>query len=183
MNYIDITIVILLLISAIRGLVKGFIYEIASLIALLAGVWGAIKFSGITKTFIIEKLTFNSQHIDIIAFIVTFIGIIILIHFIGKAIEKAVEAVALGIVNRLFGMLFAVFKAAFILGIVIIVIERVDPESSIIPQEDIKQSKLYTPLQNITTSTFPFLLELYNEIVDEPEKKGRSNRRSNSSVA
>ena len=119
MNYIDIIIIVLLVISAIRGAVKGFIYEITSLIALIAGVWGAIELSGASETFLIEKLNLNNNYVHIIAFVVTFLLIIILVHFIGKAVEKAIETIKLNFINRLLGFGFALLKSAFILGIVL----------------------------------------------------------------
>jgi membrane protein required for colicin V production len=47
MNYIDIIIGIVLIVSAISGFRKGLIVEVASLAALILGIWGAIHFSGI----------------------------------------------------------------------------------------------------------------------------------------
>ena len=119
MNYIDIIIVILLILSAISGLTKGFVYEFASLFGLIAGVWGAIKFSGATRDFLQYRLDINTHYIQIIAFVLTFVLIIILVHIVAKAIEKAMESVSLGVVNRIFGGIFAVFKSAFILGILL----------------------------------------------------------------
>ncbi len=171
MNYIDIIIAILLIVAAIKGLTKGFIYEIVSLIALIGGVWGAIKFSDITKNFLVNDLTFTNQYIDIIAFIITFVAIIVLVHFLGKAVEKIIKAVALGFINRILGMIFAVFKAAFIIGIIIIVVERIDEKSKFIKPEVAEESICYKPIRNIALTTFPFLQDLYNDYVNTPKKK------------
>ena len=164
MNYIDYIIIILLVIAAVRGAIKGFIYEVASLIALIGGVWGAIKFSGATETFLTERLDFTSKHINIIAFVITFVLIIILVHFIGKAIEKAVESVALGSVNRILGLLFSVCKTAFILGIIVILIEKIDESLPFIPEDDVTSSKLYSPLRGIAVNTFPFIQNFYEDL-------------------
>ena len=45
MNYLDIIIIIPLIWGAYKGFRKGFIIEIASLIALILGIWGGINFS------------------------------------------------------------------------------------------------------------------------------------------
>ena len=45
MNYIDIILAIPLVWAVYRGFTKGFIIEIASLIAMVLGVYGAIHFS------------------------------------------------------------------------------------------------------------------------------------------
>lgn len=164
MNYIDYIIIILVVISAVRGAVKGLIYEVASLVALIGGVWGAVKFSYATETFLVERLDFKSQHIDVIAFIVTFLLILIVVHLIAKAVEKALESVSLGTINRLLGMVFAVFKTVFILGILVIVIEKLDESLPFIPEDHVKESRFYDPLRVAAVQTFPFVQGFYEDI-------------------
>jgi membrane protein required for colicin V production len=170
MNYIDIIIVILLILSAISGLTKGFIYEFASLFGLIAGVWGAIKFSGATGDFLKYRLDINNDYVQIIAFVLTFIIIIILVHFIAKAIEKAMESVSLGVVNRIFGSIFAVFKSAFILGILFLLIQRIHEAIPAIPDKDVQESRLYNPLTKVAVYGFPFLKGIYDDIKDTDHK-------------
>jgi membrane protein required for colicin V production len=170
MNYIDIIIVILLILSAISGANKGFIYEFASLFGLIAGVWGAIKFSGATRDFLQYRLDFNTHYIQIIAFVLTFVLIIILVHIVAKAIEKAMESVSLGVVNRIFGGIFAVFKSAFILGILFLLIQSIHESIPIVPDKDIQKSKLYEPLRNVAVFSFPFLKGIYEDIKDTDHK-------------
>lgn len=180
MNYIDYIIIILLLISAVKGATKGFVYEIASLLALIAGVWGAIKFSGATETFLVQRLDFTSKHIEIIAFAITFVLIIVLVHFIGKAVEKAVESVSLSGLNRLLGLLFSVVKTAFILGILVILIERLDESLPFLPEDDVQESSLYNPLKNVAVSTFPFVQGLIENIRDKAQPEEDTQESSES---
>ncbi|MFA9388235.1 MAG: CvpA family protein [Prolixibacteraceae bacterium] len=171
MNYIDYIIVILVVISAIKGATKGLIYELASLLALIGGLWGAIKFSHATKTFLIERLDFNNNYIHIIAFVITFVIIIVLVHLIAKAIEKALESVSLGVANRILGFVFAGFKTLFILGILMILVEKIDESLPFIPENDVQESKFYQPIRAITVSTFPLVQGLF-----ESEKRKRENK-------
>jgi len=164
MNYIDFIIVILLLISAINGAFKGFIYEVASLIALIGGVWGAIKFSHATETYLVERMDFTSNHINVIAFVITFLIIIVLVHFLAKVIEKALESVSLGAANRILGFVFATFKTLFILGIFAIMIEKIDESLPFIPEKDVQESKFYQPLRIMAINTFPFVQDLFKDL-------------------
>lgn len=167
MNYIDVIIIVLLIVSAIRGAVKGFIYEITSLIALIAGVWGAIELSGASETFLIEKLNLNNNYVHIIAFVVTFLLIIILVHFIGKAVEKAIETIKLSFVNRLLGFGFALLKSAFILGIVLVLIGKINETIPLIPEKHVQESAIYNPLRGIVVSTFPFIQSFFEEVKEK----------------
>lgn len=170
MNYIDYIIIILVVVAAIKGATKGLIYELASLIALVGGIWGAIKFSHATKTYLVERLDFNNSYINIISFVITFVIIIILVHLIAKAIEKALESISLGVINRILGFVFAIFKTVFILGVVVILIEKIDESLPFIPEEDVQQSKLYDPLRTVAVSTFPLIQDLFDKAKDKYEK-------------
>jgi len=174
MNYIDYIIIILLVIAAVKGATKGFIYEVASLIALIGGVWGAIKFSHATETFLEKRLDFTSNYINIIAFVITFIIIIVLVHLLAKAIEKELESVSLGTANRILGLIFASLKMAFILGIIVILIEKIDEHLPFVPEKDVQTSKLYDPLRIMTVNAFPFLEGFYQNLKSDSKEREKS---------
>lgn len=157
MNYIDIILVILLILSAIGGFRNGLIAEVVSLAALVLGIWGAIEFSYITAEFLTEKLNFTSEHLGIISFVVTFIVIVILVHIVGNTVNKLAEAVMLGFVNRLAGMVFAVLKSALILSIILLVFDFIDKDVKILPEKAKAESRMYEPIKNFAPSILPFI--------------------------
>jgi membrane protein required for colicin V production len=167
MNYIDIIIILILIGSAIGGAQKGFIYEVASLIALIGGVWGAIRFSHATETFLVQRMDIQNNYINIIAFVITFIIIIVLVHLLAKAVEKAFETFSLGGVNRILGLVFSVFKSLFILGILVIIIDKIDETLPFIPEKAVQESRFYKPLSLMTIKTFPFIQGLMEDLKDE----------------
>lgn len=186
MNYIDYIIIILVIISAIKGATKGLIYELASLVALVAGLWGAIKFSHATKTYLVERLGFDNSYINIIAFAITFIIIIVVVHLIAKAVEKALESIALGGANRILGFVFATFKSIFILGIIVILIEKLDESLPFIPEDDVQSSKLYQPIRTVTVSTFPLIQGLFDKSNedddDDVESREKKDAKQDSTI-
>ena len=68
LNYFDVMAMILLLWSAYRGITKGFLIMAASLAALVLGVWGAIRFSDITATLLIENFDMQGRYTALVAF-------------------------------------------------------------------------------------------------------------------
>jgi membrane protein required for colicin V production len=157
MNYVDIVLIILLFLAAISGFRNGFISELASLAALILGILGAIKFSDITADFLIENLNIQSKHIDTIAFIMTFIVIVILVHIIGGVINKIVKTVSLGFLNRLAGMVFGVLKSALILSVILVIFDKVDKDVHILPANAKTESRLYKPIHSFAPGIFPVL--------------------------
>ncbi len=161
MNYIDLVIGILILAGAIQGFRKGLIIELASLAALVLGIWGGIKFSDMTAAFITKHTGYQSENLITIAFIVTFIAIVILIHIMGKMLDTVVKAVFLGFLNRLAGIIFGVLKTAVILSILLLLFDDVDENVHLLPVKQKEESKIYTPMKQLVPTLFPFI-KLWN---------------------
>ena len=163
MNYIDIILGLLLIFSAIGGFKKGLVTEVASLAALILGIWGAIQFSEITTELLIKYFDLKTDYLNIISFIVTFIVIVILVHIVGNVVSNLVDTAGLGIVNKLGGMVFGLLRTILFLSILLIVFDKIDNDVQIIPEKAKKSSTMYEPIKNIAPSIFPFIDEWYKE--------------------
>lgn len=157
MNYIDLVLGIILILAAVQGFRKGFIVELASLAALVLGIWGAIRFSDWTAGLISDTMNYHSKHLTTIAFIVTFIAIVVLIHVLGKVLDNAVRAVALGFLNRLAGIVFGVLKVAVILSIFLLLFDTIDENVHLLPSRQKTESKVYAPMKQLVPTLFPFI--------------------------
>ena len=71
MNTFDIILTALLLFGFIRGLLKGLFVELASLLSLIVGVYGAIHFSYFIGDFLKDSVDWDERYISIVAFAVT----------------------------------------------------------------------------------------------------------------
>jgi membrane protein required for colicin V production len=157
MNYIDIILLILLILSAFNGLRKGFVEELAGLAALILGIWAALHFSGIIAQLLTEHLNIQGRYLPVIAFVGTFIVVIILVNLIGAAVSGMIKAVQLGLLNRLAGFVFGVIKGALILSVLLVVFNKLDQDVHLIPVEAKADSRMYEPVKNFAPSVFPFL--------------------------
>ena len=171
MNYIDIVLALLLVFSAINGFRKGLIVELASLAALILGIWGAIEFSDITSEFLIENFNMQSEHLNIISFVITFVVIVILVHVVGSVVNKMVETIMLGFVNKLAGLIFGILRSALILSVILVIFDKVDKDIEILSPEAKSESRLYDPIRNFAPSIFPFI----NIWDDNDSNNDRSN--------
>jgi len=169
MSYIDIILGLLLLFAAISGFRKGLVSELASLAALILGIWGAIEFSYITTDFLVENFNFETEYLNIISFIITFIVIVILVHIVGSAVNKFIEAAMLGFINKLAGLAFGILRSALILSIILIVFDKIDEDVEILSKESKEESRLYEPIRNFAPSLFPFI-NLW-DTSEEPDKE------------
>jgi len=157
MNYIDIIILAVVAWALFRGFKNGLFVEIASIAALVLGIWGSIRFSWFTQNKLVEYFDMQGQYLGLVAFIITFIVIVVLIHFLARAMDKLMKAVALGFVVRILGMVFAVLKAALILSIIFVVLNTINQKAKFLPEEKIAESKLYNPIADFAPLLFPII--------------------------
>jgi membrane protein required for colicin V production len=159
MNWIDLVIVILLGLSVISGFTNGFVKEVASLAALILGIWGAIKFSTFTAAKLYDWFDMSGQYVGIIAFLVTFLVIVVVIHFIGILADRFIDAISLGFLNRILGMVFGLLKSILIMSVIFVVLNALDARRPFLPKEKIEQSRFYNPISDIAPAIFPIIGE------------------------
>jgi len=158
MNVLDIALGALLLFGLVRGLMKGLFVEVASIVALIVGIYGAIHFSDFVAEFLESRVKWDEQYINITAFAITFIIIVIAIAMAGKALTKLADFASLGILNKLLGGVFGVLKIGLILSVVLIVFNKMNSTIPLVEEHEIKDSMLYTPVKSIAPLLFPSII-------------------------
>ncbi|MEA1786552.1 CvpA family protein [Arenibacter sp. GZD96] len=158
MNVVDIIIGLLLLYGLFKGLSNGLFVEIASLVALIAGLYGAIHFSYITGDYLSNTMQWDYAYMNLSAFIITFILIVIVVSLAGKLLTKIADFAMLGLLNKIAGSLFGILKVAVLLGAVLIFMERSNRRLDFVPQETLQASKLYKPIKAIGALVFSKVL-------------------------
>lgn len=158
MTVIDIVLGALLLFGLVRGLFKGLFVEVASLLALVLGVYGAIHFSNFAASFLDSRTDWNEKTINIVAFAITFVIIVLAIGLAGKALTKLADFASLGILNKLLGAVFGVLKIGLILSVVLIVFDRMNNTLPFVDDDDLKDSVLYEPVKSIAPILFPSII-------------------------
>jgi membrane protein required for colicin V production len=146
-----------LLFALYRGFKKGVVHMMASLVALVLGLFGAIKFRPTVASLLDSVFTIDSAYINVIAFTVAFVSIVIVVHVLAFFVEKLINAVALNFVNRLLGMVFGVVVTAFVISIILWPVNQVNAGREIIKPKLIQGSLLYKPLSAFAPAIFPYL--------------------------
>ena len=157
MNILDIIFLVPLLFALYRGFKKGLIHMIASLAALLLGIFGAIKLRPVFASLLDSVFNIAPEHVNVIAFAVAFVTIVLGVHIVAFLVDKLVKAVALNLVNRLLGMVFGLMVTAFVLSMILWPINQVNAEKQIIKPNHIEGSLLYKPLSALAPTVFPYL--------------------------
>ncbi len=157
-NTLDVILLVPLAWATFMGIKKGLVIELASLVALILGIYIAVHFSFITASLLSEYIDISPGILPIVSFIITFILIVLGVHLIGKITEKLVKMVALGFLNRIGGAIFSILKYAIFLSILILLMNKFMP--SLVSEKDKENSYLYEPVEKIA----PLLWEKLDKI-------------------
>ncbi len=172
MNTIDIVFGIILILGAIQGLRKGLFVELASLVGLIAGIFGAIYFSHFVGDWFAEKTSWSEQMINLSAFAITFVIIVVVVSLAGKILTKIADFAMLGIINKIAGAVFAVLKYAFLLSVVIMFLNAANDRIGFVSEEAMEESVLFGPVRSVAPIILPSILaKAKEENIYNPDKK------------
>ncbi len=157
MSFIDIILIAVFIFAGFRGYQKGFVSQFASLAGLLLGIWGAIKFSDYTSGLLTEHFHITTEYLPLIAFAITFVIIVVGVHFLGNIVEGLFEMAFLGFANSMLGVVFGVLKTAFILSVILVIMGKADIKMNFLPKDISETSLFYHPIERLAPSIFPDL--------------------------
>lgn len=163
MNFLDIIIGLFLAWGLYKGIKNGLLLELASLAALVIGIYAAIHFSYIVGNYIMDKWQWNEGTINIIACILTFIIVVLIINLIGKLLTKVAKAAMLGGLNKIAGAAFGALKMAIIIGALLMFLHKANNAMNIVKQETINSSILYNPVKQIGEFVFGLVMKKEND--------------------
>ena len=148
---------------------------IASLAALVLGIVGAMQLRPLVASMLDSLFEIAPQYMNVIAFSVAFVAIVLVVHLVAYLVERLVRAVALSFVNRLLGMAFGVLVTAFVISIILWPLNEINEQKEIIRKEHIEGSLFYKPLSALAPAVFPYLKrEDWKEYVPRERKKERT---------
>lgn len=164
MGILDIILGIFLAYGLIRGIWNGFFVEFASLISLMLGIYIAIKFSFITAEFLSDLFSWNPKTIAILAFILTFIAVVLGVSLLAKFFTTIANFASLGIFNKIAGGVFGVIKMCLILSFVLALFQKINFNNTFAEKETLDNSLFYHPILKISEFVFPVFEEWFAEL-------------------
>lgn len=159
MVLLDIILGLLLAYGLFKGLKNGLLLELASVIALVAGIYGAIHFSYVAGDFLGERLEWDPRYIKIAALIITFCAIVLAVHLLGKFLTRIADFAMLGIVNTIAGGAFGLLKAGVILAALLIFFDHLNANMGLVDDATLENSELYPLIRNFGYLVFHWVVE------------------------
>lgn len=155
MEIVDIIILVFAGLMVILGFRKGLIISLASLVALVLGIYAAVYFSHWAGEFLGSLLDTTSTFLPAIYFAITFLAVLIGVMLLGKLIEKLVNVAGMGFLNHLAGAVLGLVKSVLILSVVFWLISVADPNQKLITPWAKEKSLFYKHV----ASVFPYIMK------------------------
>jgi membrane protein required for colicin V production len=166
---IDLAFLVMLLFAIIKGLRKGLIIGVFSLIAFVVGLAAALKLSSVVAAYLDESTTISSKWLPVISFVLVFILVVALVNLGARLLEKTAEAMMLGAANKIGGIFFYLFLETIIFSVILFFFVQLKWVSD----ETIASSKVYAYVQPIGPwvingigKIFPMFQDLFKDLQD-----------------
>ena len=108
---LDLVVVVFCAFLVAKGMWKGFVKEIAGIVAVIGGV--AVSFLFHTQVQPYISAFVGEKYIQLVSYVVIFLGFYLIVMMLGKLLDKILRSIMLGGINRVLGALFGLIKACF----------------------------------------------------------------------
>jgi membrane protein required for colicin V production len=129
MNPFDIIIIVILGYSLVRGIFRGLVKEVSSIIGVLGGFYAAFTYYTMLAK-LLSGLIKETAYLNILSFLIIFCSVLIIVGILGVIIKYLLNIAFLGWVDRTSGVGFGLVKGILITSILFITLTAFLPKGS-----------------------------------------------------
>ncbi len=160
LTWIDWVIFAILGVGVWRGLMAGFVHQVAHLAGLLLGFVLGIHLMYPAGRALTSVLSISEKVAPLLGFVVVFIGVLLGIILVAQLVEQLIGAISLNAVNRLLGGALGALEAVLLVSLLLWV---TDPYGW--PDDRIRSSSvLVEPIEVVAAGAWSYSSELWPAI-------------------
>lgn len=136
MNLLDYLLIAILGYCLVRGVFRGLVKELSSIVGVFGGFYGAYTYyPQLAKP--LGHWISNAGYLNILSFLILFVVIYLLVSITGVMIKHLMNIVFLGWVDRIGGTLFGAVKGFLITAVVIMILTTFLPKNAAILRQSL----------------------------------------------
>ena len=166
MNTFDIVVAVVLGFCLIRGIFRGLVKEMASIIGVLAGFYAAYTYYP-EMGGLLSRWIANTIYLNLTSFMVIFCIILIIISILGVVIKYLMSIAHLGWVDRVSGAGFGVFKGILIVSVLLVSLTAFLPKGSPLVRDSLLAPHINTLSENMARIISDDMRRAFNEKMGE----------------
>jgi membrane protein required for colicin V production len=147
MNLLDISILIIVTLTTIRGIFRGIIQEAATILGIIASFFGASYYYKNLALWLARFVPNHKILLEIFCFLLIIALSMFLFHLLAMMLRGAIRLALLGWLDRILGGLFGLIKGAVIIFFLVTILMLFHPQSGPI----VKDSRFFPSILNLTT--------------------------------
>ena len=148
MNVLDILIGVIVGFCLIRGIFRGLVKEITSIVGVFIGFYAAYTYYPVVAKWLSRLIT-NESYLNICSFLITFAILFFVVGFIGVLLKHLLKAVALGWADRILGAAFGFLKAVLIVSVLLVALTTFLPQKTPVIKDSLLAPHVSTISENI----------------------------------
>ena len=129
MNPFDMLIIVVLAFSVIRGVFRGLIKELSSIVGVMAGFYAAYSYYPSIAGLLAHWMT-DSAYVNIIGFLILFCVVFFIVSVIGVVIKYLLNVAFMGWFDRMCGAGFGLIKGILIVAVLFILFTAFLPKGA-----------------------------------------------------
>ena len=162
MNVFDIIVYIALAWAVFNGWRRGFLLQMVSFVAVIAGLMLAAKYGA----YVGSVMGLDSSTAAIVGFLVIFLASLVAITIVGHLLRAVLRFSGLGVADVLLGILFSVVKIGLVVGVLFSWFAAINRDYTWVEKQTIEQSRWFSPVVRITDTIMPYFEEQLGNIVN-----------------
>lgn len=116
---IDLLLVTFWILAAIRGLRRGFVIALFSVVGFIVGIAAAMALSATVAQQISTSGNLHAKWLPVISFLLVFFAVAVLISLVARMISRVMDIAMLGWVNRIAGAAIYILLVSIILSVLL----------------------------------------------------------------
>lgn len=136
---IDIAFALLMILAIFKGLRKGLILGIFSLLAFMIGLAAALKLSAVVAVYLNDKAGALTKFLPLLSFMLVFIAVALLVGLVARIIKKTIRFAMLGWLDSIAGVILYAIIYTIIFSVFLFFAEKL----FLISSETIRASVVY----------------------------------------
>jgi membrane protein required for colicin V production len=129
MNILDILIAVIVGFCLIRGIFRGIIKELTSIVGVFVGFFVAFSYYPIVAH-LLSRFIVNKSFLNIVSFFLAFTVLYLAVGLVGIILKRVFKAVTLGWADHVLGATFGLVKAVLIVSVLLVPLTTFLPQKS-----------------------------------------------------
>ena len=152
MGILDLIILAIIVLAAIRGFRRGLVMEVLGIASIFIAAYAAYWLTSPISEWVKSDFSYKEELVFVVVAIAFMFGTVT----VAKFMSKLFDTIGLGIADKLGGGIISVLKYVVVLSIVLTLLIPLNDKFEFVEQKTLKEATLFKPMSKISSYMFPY---------------------------